>query len=358
MQSYPSNGAYPPPSIVNNQNPYNQHGHQQNRYPHPYPQFPAGPRHQNQQVSPTHCLCLKGVSWFRATSHACCASATVQQSAPFNFHQPQLGPSGGALQPTSTIRNAVNLKKDSIKLVPRDGDPNILEIQFKFDSSQPCSVTTFFLATEKPSKKCELLEMKQPPGKRIKYSKGLGLEFPPADILQGHALDMSLYSSGELEREAEDRWPVVIRLETVVESKANGLTLSDLTPGCPQPDWVQSQTTYGVLQKTIDGWIVKVKRQKIWVDGLSYELQEIYGMSSDNNTTSLADLDSGSECVICMANRRDTTVLPCRHMCMCSDCANELRHRSNRCPICRETVESLLQIKLQPKKPTNSSDSS
>mmetsp|Transcript_6831 Transcript_6831/g.19252 ORF Transcript_6831/g.19252 Transcript_6831/m.19252 type:complete len:215 (+) Transcript_6831:810-1454(+) len=186
----------------------------------------------------------------------------------------------------------------------------------------------------------------------------LGLEFPPADILQGHALDMSLYSSGELEREAEDRWPVVIRLETVVESKANGLTLSDLTPGCPQPDWVQSQTTYGVLQKTIDGWIVKVKRQKIWVDGLSYELQEIYGMSSDNNTTSLADLDSGSECVICMANRRDTTVLPCRHMCMCSDCANELRHRSNRCPICRETVESLLQIKLQPKKPTNSSDSS
>jgi hypothetical protein len=26
-------------------------------------------------------------------------------------------------------------------------------------------------------------------------------------------------------------------------------------------------------------------------------------------------------CVICLVNDRDTTVLPCRHMCMCQDCA-------------------------------------
>ena len=26
-------------------------------------------------------------------------------------------------------------------------------------------------------------------------------------------------------------------------------------------------------------------------------------------------------CVICLVNDRDTTVLPCRHLCMCHDCA-------------------------------------
>ena len=61
----------------------------------------------------------------------------------------------------------------------------------------------------------------------------------------------------------------------------------------------------------------------------------------------MTELDSGSECVICMTNRKDTTVLPCRHMCMCSECADALRHRTNKCPICRNPIESLLHIKMQ-----------
>ena len=52
------------------------------------------------------------------------------------------------------------------------------------------------------------------------------------------------------------------------------------------------------------------------------------------------------ECVICMSEPRDTTVLPCRHMCMCSECAKVLRLQSNKCPICRTSIESLLQIKI------------
>lgn len=52
-------------------------------------------------------------------------------------------------------------------------------------------------------------------------------------------------------------------------------------------------------------------------------------------------------CVICLVNERDTTVLPCRHMCMCHDCAQELRRQTSKCPICRNHVESLLHIKMQ-----------
>lgn len=60
----------------------------------------------------------------------------------------------------------------------------------------------------------------------------------------------------------------------------------------------------------------------------------------------LGDDDAGRECVICLSELRDTTVLPCRHMCMCNKCARMLREKSNNCPICRKPVESLLEIKV------------
>jgi len=50
-----------------------------------------------------------------------------------------------------------------------------------------------------------------------------------------------------------------------------------------------------------------------------------------------------------MSEPRDTTALPCRHLCMCGACARMLRGQSNRCPICRTPVESLLEIKVAAK---------
>lgn len=62
-------------------------------------------------------------------------------------HYPQPNPPAGAqdgqLQQTSTIRNAVNLKKDSLKLVPRPGNPDILDVYFKFDSTALCRCPPF-----------------------------------------------------------------------------------------------------------------------------------------------------------------------------------------------------------------------
>ena len=98
-------------------------------------------------------------------------------------------------------------------------------------------------------------------------------------------------------------------------------------------------------------------KQKIWVEGVSYELQEIYGLEQASAAARAAaggssGAGAGSEdeeqrlCVICLVNDRDTTVLPCRHMCMCHECAQELRKQTSRCPICRNHVESLLHIKM------------
>lgn len=99
-------------------------------------------------------------------------------------------------------------------------------------------------------------------------------------------------------------------------------------------------------------WGLQILKQKIWVTGTSYELQEIYGMDSNRlhggpGGGAAAEDVEGRECVICMSAERDTTVLPCRHMCMCQPCASALKLQTNKCPICREEIESLLHIKIQ-----------
>lgn len=56
---------------------------------------------------------------------------------------------------------------------------------------------------------------------------------------------------------------------------------AQLPVGAALPEWVQAQCTYAKLKKDEDGkWVLQVLKQKIWVDGVSYELQEIYGMEA------------------------------------------------------------------------------
>ena len=52
---------------------------------------------------------------------------------------------------------------------------------------------------------------------------------------------------------------------------------------------------------------------------LPLSLQEIYGMEPGRPVDIVDGFDDveGNECVICMSAPRDTTALPCRHMCMC-----------------------------------------
>lgn len=40
-------------------------------------------------------------------------------------------------------------------------------------------------------------------------------------------------------------------------------------------------------------------------------------------------------------------MLCCLLQCLCSDCAKELRFQSNKCPICRQPIAELLEIKVE-----------
>ncbi len=64
-----------------------------------------------------------------------------------------------------------------------------------------------------------------------------------------------------------------------------------------------------------DTFILKPLKQKLFVDGLSYLLQEIYGI--ENKHANKEEEDSqNSECVVCLSEMRDTIILPCKHLCL------------------------------------------
>lgn len=93
---------------------------------------------------------------------------------------------------------------------------------------------------------------------------------------------------------------------------------------------------------------LEIMQQKVIFSGdtterPSLEMQEVYGAEAgvDGN-------EGRRECVVCMSEPRDTAMLPCRHMCLCGSCAEQLRgrtqYRSYRCPICRERISSMMMI--------------
>merc|ERR1711964_715561 len=53
--------------------------------------------------------------------------------------------------------------------------------------------------------------------------------------------------------------------------------------------------------------------------------------------------DGDGVCVVCIDNPKDTVVLPCRHMCMCSECAQAVRNQRGKCPMCRTDIERLMK---------------
>jgi len=57
-------------------------------------------------------------------------------------------------------------------------------------------------------------------------------------------------------------------------------------------------------------------------------------LNSNNETT----------CVICLTDIRNVLLLPCRHLCLCGSCAENLKFQSANCPICRVPFRALLQI--------------
>jgi len=239
----------------------------------------------------------------------------------------------------------------SIELKPRPGAPDVLDISFTFDATKPCLVSTFVMATESV-RTMELTPAGGAPD-RLPFPAGLGQRFE--DPTGRHSLDLSRHPEPSLTSAAGSTYPLAIRLE-VAGLGAGGEGLAGLPPGCAQEDWMQSHTTLAELVRGDGGaWSVRVLKQKIWHEGTPYELQEIYGLGAADGDAGAAgdDDDAMTECIICMTNDREVALLPCRHMCMCAECARIMMSPHNtsatraKCPICRRRVHNYLSIRQE-----------
>lgn len=264
---------------------------------------------------------------------------------PFPYPAPQ------AHEPTKTLKSLVNIRKDSLKFVKvlsdegtKDGDESTkpeetttsYNIEFTFDSDVKCAITIYYFATEEICNKNIIYHPRDPTmnSETFHYKRGANQVFNQST----HVIDPSQFHEEEWQYNPDkDTIPVVIHC-VVEEEEYTG----------------HSHMMFAIIEKSPDGgYAIKPLKQKQMVDGLCYLLQEIYGIENKNQDVIKDDdvEDSGSECVICLVEMRDTLILPCRHLCLCNCCADNLRYQASNCPICRSPFRALLQIRAMRKKP-------
>ncbi|XP_010278333.1 PREDICTED: probable E3 ubiquitin-protein ligase LUL4 isoform X2 [Nelumbo nucifera] len=324
FSSNPSNAPYPAPSYPP-QNPY-----------HTLPPPPPPPHH---------------VSYYQYAGYNSSGYSGSSNFSPYYGNRVNgwhgIRPPGVPLQPpppyvdhqnAKKIKNDVNVHKDTIKLEVDETNPDCHLVSFTFDSLIDGSITIFYFAKEGANCSFSPLYPEANMHIRVPFQKGLRQKFhqPP-----GTGIDLGFFELDDLAKPSpkEDVFPLVISAEACLPHQT--------TDGQPLPLTTSpnAQITQAVLEKNGDHFKVRVIKQILWVDGVRYELRELYGVGNSEEA-GFDGNDPGKECVICMAEPKDTAVLPCRHMCMCSDCAKELRLQSNKCPICRQPIEELLEIKV------------
>lgn len=257
---------------------------------------------------------------------------------PFPYPPPQ------ASEPTKILKSWVNIRKESLRMVKavqsldkgesEAGKQTHFNIEFMFDCDCRTSITIYYLAFEEMTPNGVTYVSKHPSltSETFHYGTGANQVF----CQPSHTFDPTKYSDEDLSYVSEKEIaPVAVHCVARDSSEDK-----------------QSHTTIAVIERHSDGtYVMKALKQKIFVDGLCYLLQEIYGIENKNGENmkmSGSDLeaeDNGSECVICMSDVRDTLILPCRHLCLCNSCADSLRYQASNCPICRAPFRALLQIK-------------
>uniref|UniRef100_A0A667ZVS2 E3 ubiquitin-protein ligase n=1 Tax=Myripristis murdjan TaxID=586833 RepID=A0A667ZVS2_9TELE len=234
-------------------------------------------------------------------------------------------------EPVKTLRSLINIRKDTLRLVRCSEDLKLpgeeaagknracYNIEFTFDADTQVAITIYYQAIEEFHNGVYLPQDSSLQSETVHFKRGVCQQF----CLPSHSVNLSEWADDE-----------------VVPSELCSL-----------------------LQHMDGSYCVKPLKQKQVVDGVSYLLQEIYGIENKYNSqeSKVADdeiSDNSAECVVCLSDVRDTLILPCRHLCLCNACADTLRYQANCCPICRLPFRALLQIramrkKLSPLSPTS-----
>uniref|UniRef100_A0AC35G5V9 RING-type E3 ubiquitin transferase n=1 Tax=Panagrolaimus sp. PS1159 TaxID=55785 RepID=A0AC35G5V9_9BILA len=234
----------------------------------------------------------------------------------------------GIAHTVKVLNLLINVRRDSIKFIRADnGEEQCYRLEFILDADTDCYVQIHFLAREhvETSHINFTSKTNHDSSERVYFSQGSDQVFDKF-LFYPHKYSFPFHYDGG------HYFPIVIEVRSV----------SNTEQSLP----VHVQATMCSIDKSSDAsasLILKPLKQKIIADGVTYLLQEVYGIENKESTTRTID-ENSAECIICMANPRDTVILPCRHLCICNGCAETLRFKLQNCPICRSPFKALFKF--------------
>lgn len=123
------------------------------------------------------------------------------------------------------------------------------------------------------------------------------------------------------------------------------LRLEDQAPGKGRASLLYTYLQLYAPEEASENFSAAVIRQKREVNGLAYDLAEVFNSEESDSEQNL--------CLICMSEPPDCILLPCRHMVINIDCAKLIDEKSTHkfeCPLCRATVEELIYVNYDRKR--------
>uniref|UniRef100_A0A7E4ZT62 RING-type E3 ubiquitin transferase n=1 Tax=Panagrellus redivivus TaxID=6233 RepID=A0A7E4ZT62_PANRE len=235
------------------------------------------------------------------------------------------------------LNSLVNVRRDSIKLVRLEDSPELCyRLEFIIDADSDCYIQMHFLAKELVDDTQIHFTSKgnHESSERFYFNEGSEQLFNKFLFYPDRYQFNTHYEGGLF-------FPIVIEVRSIPSGDRR----------------VQVQATMCSVERSSDqaaSVILKPVKQKLITDGVTYLLQEIYGIEKKESNLKY---DNSADCIICMANSRDTVILPCRHLCICNGCAETLRFKLQNCPICRSPFKALFKFAPMPADSVNSPQS-
>jgi len=228
---------------------------------------------------------------------------------------------------TVPIQNDFFVDKNTIALI-RTNEIGKFYLKFTFSSKTDVTITIYYcgrdICDNNNNTEYVFEDENFPVVKSFIFAAGANQEFP----INASIVDSKIFLTDYMTSHTVDRFPLIIKMETKSDNPTEVRKIFYI---------------YVTFSLSKDGFTGKVLKQKLEINKRSFVLDDVFGISSSG----LKDYNAvdSKECAICLTSRIDTVVLPCKHMCLCFECAQNLRNKSNnKCPLCRNVVESFMKL--------------
>lgn len=232
---------------------------------------------------------------------------------------------------THAVKNVYNMRRSTMKIVEEeDGDGHLIE--FTIDVEEPCTVCVMWSCEERLDPKTNVTRGFKfaKASKFMRFEKGIGQKVRTKAYPESVSGRSDSFALKEMNLKTHQCSLVIVLTspsdEREREDGTNEFVVSKQ----------KCQITYAAIGKVKDDkYRAVITQQKMHLNGTCYDLFEIYGIKGGQDEM----------CVVCMSESKEVAVLPCRHMCLCSECVQELRMQSSKCPICRNRIQAFMYIK-------------